>query len=118
MYKVQYDQVNATAVEEAGANNVSVRWVISEREGADNFAMRVFTMTPGGYTPLHMHAWEHEVFILKGTGVVVSNGADVPFAPGDVIFVPGEEEHQFKNTGDADVEFICLIPIAPKTCAG
>lgn len=111
MYKVGYDQVSAMNVEEAGAKGVTIRVVISEREGADNFVMRVFTVEPGGHTPLHTHKWEHEVFILKGGGAVVENGEDVPIKAGDVIFVPGEEEHQFKNVGNEEMQFICLIPV-------
>ena len=30
---------------------------------------------------------------------------------GDVVFVPGEEKHQFKNPTDRPWEFICLIPM-------
>jgi len=30
---------------------------------------------------------------------------------GDVIFVPGGENHQFKNPGKDVLEFICLIPM-------
>lgn len=114
MYKVNYGQVAQLAVEEGGAQGVSLRWVISEREGAENFALRVFTLEPGGFTPLHTHPWEHEVFILKGSGAVVEAGEDVAFGPGDVIFVRPGEEHQFKNTGDTALEFICLIPIDKK----
>jgi quercetin dioxygenase-like cupin family protein len=114
MYKVNYSQVNQVGVEEVGAKGVALRWVISEREGAENFALRVFTLEPGGFTPLHEHPWEHEVFILRGSGTVVENGKDVPFEQGDVIFVPSCETHQFKNADDAELEFICLIPINKK----
>ncbi|MDI6817182.1 MAG: cupin domain-containing protein [Actinomycetota bacterium] len=114
MYKVNYSKVNQVGVEEAGAKGVVLRWVISEREGAENFALRVFTLEPGGFTPLHDHPWEHEVFILRGSGSVVEDGKDVPFEQGDVIFVPAGETHQFKNADDAELEFICLIPINKK----
>lgn len=38
--------------------------------GAENFAMRLFEIQPRGYSPLHQHDWEHEVFILEGKGAV------------------------------------------------
>lgn len=114
MFKINFSDVGQVEVEESGAKDVLLRWVVSEREGAENFALRVFTVKPGGYTPLHTHPWEHEVFILKGTGAVVNEGKDKPIRQGDVIFIPPEEEHQFKNTSDMELEFICLIPIAKK----
>jgi len=32
------------------------------------------------------------------------------FEKGDVFFVPPMEWHQFKNTGDSALKFLCLIP--------
>jgi len=54
-----------------GAFRVRVKWLIDEKVGAENFAMRLFEVEPGGYTPYHKHPWEHEVFVLEGDGVVV-----------------------------------------------
>jgi len=90
---------------------VRVRWLISKPEGAPNFAMRLFTVEPGGYTPFHSHPWEHEVFILSGEGELVGENDTLPFKEGDAIFVKPLEYHQFKNTGDDDLRFICVIPL-------
>ena len=88
-----------------------MRWVISERDGAQNFAMRVFEMAPGGHSPYHSHSWEHEVFILKGTASLVRGEGDaVSCSEGTVIFIAPNERHQFKNLADESLEFICLIP--------
>lgn len=105
-----YRDVEAIIPEEQGVKGVKMRRVIAEKEGAKNFIMRVFEMAPGGNTPLHKHDWEHEVFILSGFGVVVGQSGEREVKSGDVIFVPGGEEHQFRNTGDKTWEFICLIP--------
>jgi quercetin dioxygenase-like cupin family protein len=66
-----------TAIEaEEGALKVKVRWLITKEIGAENFAMRLFEIEPGGYTPLHSHPWEHEVFILEGEGVVIGENKE------------------------------------------
>ena len=107
-----YRDVDVVIPEEQGVNGVKMRRVIAEKEGAQNFVMRVFEVEQGGNTPLHAHGWEHEVFTLSGTGVVVDQSGDEhDVKSGDVIFIPGGEEHQFRNTGDAVWEFICLIPM-------
>ena len=106
-----YKDVEAMIPEEQGVNGVKMRRVIAEKEGAQNFVMRIFEVEPGGNTPLHSHDWEHEVFILSGTGVVVDQSGEHKVKNGDAIFVPGGEEHQFRNTGDEVWEFICLIPM-------
>lgn len=106
-----YKDVPALIPEEQGAVGVKMRRVIAEKEGAKNFVMRVFEIESGGHTPMHKHNWEHEVFILKGTGTVVDPSDEHKVKAGDVIFVPSGEEHQFKNTGNEIWEFICLIPM-------
>jgi len=105
-----YTRVEAQEVPEPGVG-VKIRWLIDQDTGAENFAMRLFEMEPGGCTPHHTHPWEHEVFILSGTGVVTGEDGEKQFKPGDVVFVPSHEEHQFKNTGYENAMFLCLIPI-------
>jgi quercetin dioxygenase-like cupin family protein len=85
-------------------------WLITKDMGAKNFAMRLFDMESGGYSPLHTHPWEHEVFILEGEGAVFDGKKATPFKANDVVFVPTDEIHQFKNTGKKKLKFLCLIP--------
>jgi quercetin dioxygenase-like cupin family protein len=93
-----------------GAKDAQIRVLISKPDGAENFAMRLFELKPGGYTPLHTHPHEHEVFIVDGSGTLVCNGQEYPLSAEDCIFIPGGEEHQFKNTADSTLKFLCLIP--------
>ena len=105
-----YQEVKAEPVTDAGAEKVSVRWVIAEKDGAKNFFMRVFEIAPGGCTPLHHHPWEHETFIIEGNGRLIKAGKEVPLSQGTVVFVPPDEEHQFKNTSPHPFKMVCLIP--------
>jgi quercetin dioxygenase-like cupin family protein len=104
--------IEKSAVEMEGAKGVEIRWLISKDDGAENFAMRMFEIQPGGHTPLHTHPQEHEVFVLEGEGVFVYEGQDHPFGPEHVIFVPPNEEHRFKNVGDSVLRMLCLIPMS------
>lgn len=105
-----YKDVDVLIPDEQGISGVKMRKVISEKEGAKNFIMRVFEVEKGGYTPLHKHDWEHEVFVLSGSGILVGESGERVIKTGDVIFVPGGEIHQFKNPETDKLEFICLIP--------
>ena len=93
-----------------GAKDIDIRVLISKNDGAHNFAMRMFEVQPGGHTPLHVHPHEHEVFILEGKGTFHCEGKDYPFEPEHVIFVPGDAIHNFQNTGDSLLRFLCLVP--------
>ena len=110
MKHVHYSDVKLEEPSEVGLKNIKVRWLISERDGAKNFAMRLFEIQPEGYSPLHQHDWEHEVFILEGTGVARGKTEDEPFKKGDVIFIPPMELHQFINTSKDTLKLLCLIP--------
>jgi len=99
-------------VEVEGAQGIAIRWLISKEDGAANFAMRMFEVEPGGHTPLHRHPHEHEVFVLEGEGVVTDEGREHPIGPEDVVFVPGDTEHNFRNTGDSTLRFLCLVPMS------
>lgn len=103
-------------VVDKGARGARIRMLIGPEDGASRFHMRHFEVDPGGHTPHHSHVHEHECLVLKGTGIVKSAQGDRAFKPGDVVFVPSNEMHQFLNTGDESCEFICLIP-APDQCS-
>jgi len=102
--------ITKSAVEVAGAKGVEIRWLVSKADGAENFAMRIFELQPGGNTPLHIHPHEHEVFVIEGRGIFVCEQQEYKFGSEYVIFVPGGKEHQFKNTGDSALRFLCMIP--------
>ena len=95
----------------APAEKVKIRWLINEKQGAPNFAMRRFEVEPGGFTPYHSHDWEHEVYVLEGNAIAVSKDGETPIGPGSVIFVEPGEEHNFRNVGQKNFVFLCLIPL-------
>lgn len=93
-----------------GSDGCQVRWLLSRDEGAPNFAMRQFEVAPGGYTPLHHHPYEHEVYVVEGEGVVIENDQPHAIRAGDVILVKPDEVHQFRNPSNSTLKFLCLIP--------
>jgi len=108
--QVHYTEVDLEEPDEEGIKDLRVRWLISKKDGAENFAMRLFEIQPNGHSPLHQHDWEHEVFILEGNGVTRDKINEKPFKQGDVIFVPSMEWHQFMNTAEDTLKLLCLIP--------
>jgi len=109
--KIQHhENVPQAPVTMQGASGCTVRWLVGEPEGAPNFAMRQFEVAPGGYTPKHSHPYEHEVFVLEGSGVIVEGSHEHPLNTGDVVFVAPDDVHQFRNTGPGALKFLCLVP--------
>ena len=93
-----------------GAEGCSVRILVGQQQAAPNFVMRQFNVVPGGHTPRHHHDYEHEVYVLSGHGKVLEGEQWHDIKAGDVIYVSPNDVHQFKNEGDQELEFLCLIP--------
>jgi len=109
--KIEHNtDVESLPVTMEGASGCTVRWLVGEKDAAPNFAMRQFEIAPGGHTPKHFHPYEHEVYILDGQGEILDADAPKPLAAGDVVFVAPNDVHQFRNTGQAPLRFLCLIP--------
>ncbi|HEX4414050.1 MAG TPA: cupin domain-containing protein [Lacipirellulaceae bacterium] len=102
--------VPANEVTMEGATGCKVRWLIGEKDNAPTFAMREFEVEPGGHTPKHFHDYEHEVYIIAGKGSIVDGDQEKPLSAGDVILVSPNDVHQFRNTGQEPMRFLCLIP--------
>jgi len=115
MLIVDVHEFEQAEVEGDAAEGVTIQWLIDESVGAPSFAMRRFVVEPGGHTPSHAHPWEHEVYIVRGQGEAVLDDGPVPFAPDNAIFIPPDERHQFRNTGDEPLEMLCLVPNGPAT---
>ncbi len=64
---------------------------------------------PGGrhVRELHIHPDAEElVVVTRGQGVATIAGESHPVAPEDVIYIPPNDEHEIRNTGD---EFLGLV---------
>ena len=110
MKVVRYEQVEAATVDADGAVGCRMRCLIGPDDAAPSFSMRHFEIASGGNTPKHSHAYEHEVFVLEGQGVVLEGNREHPISAGAAVYVPPNQLHQFRNTGTGTLKFLCLIP--------
>lgn len=113
---IRAGEVALRPVQTAGARGALIAELITEMEGAPTFAMRLFELAPGGSTPLHTHAWEHEVYILEGQCRVQGPDGGHDMRAGDAILAPGGEEHCFVNSGRERLRFLCMIPTESGGC--
>jgi len=108
MKQIYYKDVKAEEAE--GCVKAKMRWLLTDKDGAENFAMRLVEIEPGGHTPWHQHDWEHENFILEGEGTLKTREGETKFKPGDVLLVEPMEKHQYRNPGEKMLKLLCLIP--------
>jgi quercetin dioxygenase-like cupin family protein len=110
MKVISCKQLASAPVQMDGAEGCRMGCLIGENDGAPSFSMRQFEVVPGGHTPRHSHGHEHEVFVLEGRGVVVEGNVEHAIEAGTAVYVRPNEVHQFRNTGEGPLKFLCLIP--------
>ena len=111
MYMTRPEEVRPAPLPIEGAQGTTFRVLIGPEQGAPHFAMRHFTVDPGGHTPLHQHPYEHEIVVQAGKGLVRCGDTYRGIRAGDAIFLPPGKLHQIRNTGTDPLEFICLVPV-------
>jgi len=107
VYVTSVDKVREYEVNVEGARGVKVKYLLHKGVGARRLQLRLFTIDVGGYTPLEKHEHEHEVFILNGKALVRGGEAEVTVNAGDIVFIPSNEKHQFKNIDEEKLQFLC-----------
>ena len=86
-----------------------IRWLITHKNGAENFSMRLITIPKGKETPSHSHDYEHEIFLIEGHGTVLLGDKEYDIKKGDFIFIPPNLFHRLR--GKSDMKIICVVPI-------
>ena len=91
----------------------TTRQVLIGPQEAPNFAMRKFTMDPGGGMPPHTNTVEHEQYVLRGRARIGLGENVVEVKEGDVLFIPAGLPHWYQALGDEPFEFLCVVPNGP-----
>ncbi len=115
---VHYTEVKEEPVPSDMAERTTIRWLIAEKDGAENFYMRLFKMDKNAHINAHFHPWEHEIFVIKGTGRVRIGSKTYEVKEGMAIYIPPNVEHEYWSL--EELMFLCIIPAkptAPKTDA-
>jgi len=110
MHIKPYTDIAAVKVVSDQVRDVTMRIVAGPEHGAPNFIMRVFEIEPGGYSYLHKHDFEHEIFVHAGRGEMVYEDRTVPIGAGAIAYIKPNALHQIRNTGDERLTFVCVIP--------
>ncbi len=105
-----WEGVEVETYDMGGAVGGSRQVVIGKRDGAVNFGMRYYEIAPGGQTSFDRHDHDHGVYVLRGTARLLMGWEMYEIGPGDIVYIPPNEQHQFENTGDEPLSFLCAVP--------
>jgi quercetin dioxygenase-like cupin family protein len=109
-FRWQGVSVSAYGPENSRANRATRQILIGAEENSSHFHMRYFAVQPGGYTSLDQHAHDHGVYILHGQARLYLGDEEHELQTGDIVYIPGNEVHQFFTVGDKPFGFLCVVP--------
>ncbi len=78
------------------------------------YSMAVARVAPGQTTLLHRLRYSEVYHLLRGRGEMRVESETRAVEAGDVIYVPPGAAQQIENTGDEDLEFVCIVDPAWK----
>lgn len=102
--------VRAYGPENSGAERATRQILIGNEEDAPHFHLRYFAVQPGGHTSLDQHAHDHGVYVLHGRATLRLGEEMHKLEAGDVVYIPGNEVHQFFTQGEEPFGFLCVVP--------
>lgn len=96
--------------EEVSAGKSTYRQVLISADEGPNFAMRRFTIEPGGEMPAHTNSVEHQQYVLSGRARIGIGDQVVEVEKDDVVYIPAGVPHWYQAEGGEPFEFLCMVP--------
>ena len=84
--------------------------ILGPGDGVSSYVMLYVKHAIGESSPDHVHPWEHQAFITRGSGIIWVDGEEYPITSGDFVLVPPNSSHYFKNTGTSTLSRVTFNP--------
>ena len=93
--------------------------LVSLDDNPPTCTMTYSEIPPDGTSAHHIHEWEHEVYIIDGSGTLVCDGTDYPVKAGDAMFIPPNVDHYtLNNGGQGNIRRIEINPLVAAQSGG
>lgn len=91
------------------------RQTVLQPEDSGNFNFGIVSFSPGSRNRLHQHTSDQLLIVTEGTGVVATDQEERTVTAGDVILIPGGENHWHGAPGDTSMAHIAITAKDSKT---
>ena len=93
--------------------------LISLDDNPPTCTMSYSVIEPDKTSSHHIHQWEHEVYVMEGSGTLVCDGKEYPVKAGDAMYIPGNVDHYtLNNGGEGDIRRIEINPLVAAQSGG
>lgn len=110
MFKTNIREIPESGINRSYMPGVAIRYLVLEEFGAPNFELRYFELEPGTTTSDDHHAFEHEVFVLHGSGYLHLSDRTVELHEEDAILIEPWEPHRLEASSTERLGFLCIVP--------
>ncbi len=107
---LDWENVRPKTYDLPDVKGVAGKIIIGPQDGRPNYFVRYFRVEPGGNTSLDQHEHDHGVYIVHGRAEVLLGDETVSVGPQDIVYIPGNEVHQFRTEGSEPLGFLCIVP--------
>jgi len=101
-------KLEAVARLDRGGGIVTIPLVSHASAHAPKIITGISTYPPGQGAPLHTHNCDEQVTLLEGTAEVEIDGVVTPLVPYDSTYIPADQQHAFRNTGDGPMKILWI----------
>lgn len=105
--------VNNTTLPKFAIPGLEHQTLAGPEHGMKALEMWMQTIAPGGGTPVHRHACEEAILILRGSGQITIEDVTTSFGPNSTLQIPADVIHQIINTGTEDMCLVAALGQAP-----
>lgn len=105
----------ADGLEFRGVGGLCRRLVHPDINNSKNLGVTICFLCPGEELPFHYHENEEAYFVLQGSGLMKlgSFEEDIQLEPWLTVFMPANEPHYTKNTGNEPLVLLCSLAPPP-----
>lgn len=98
-------------IDEPGARGMSLQWLTADdNERSPRFCTRRVVLQPGGATPPRETPWEHQLYVVAGSGWLVERDGETRMTPGTTVLVRDGVWFMVHNDADHELEYLDIIP--------
>ena len=94
--------------------NPDLRWchlVDSTKDASHGLSVGCLVIPINGKLPAHTHSPQEVYLIKSGSGLLLMpDGKTKPVSENDFVYIPSNEKHGLKNTGNKPLEVIWIFP--------
>ncbi len=105
--------IHHSSIEKFNLPGLVHQTLASRAQGINGMEVWLQTVAPSAATPIHRHACEEVIVILRGTGQITISDEVINFGADSTIVIPPDAVHQLINSGTEEMLLLGVLDVTP-----